>query len=139
MFSPNFFRVWPDRVEEHEVHAVRRTSTKAIHFSQVAQVILERGSVGWSHIVVESSGGHVIRITGVPNKKATMVKTHIDQRIRQAGRRGPEPVTHGSAPTQSPVIDLADQLARLAALRDSGVLTEEEFAWQKARLLSAHG
>ncbi len=31
--------------------------------------------------------------------------------------------------------DLADQLTKLAALRDSGVLTPEEFATQKARLL----
>jgi hypothetical protein len=30
---------------------------------------------------------------------------------------------------------LADELAKLAALRDSGVLTEAEFAAQKARLL----
>jgi len=31
--------------------------------------------------------------------------------------------------------DLADQLERLAALRNQGVLTEQEFATQKARLL----
>ena len=32
--------------------------------------------------------------------------------------------------------DLADQLAKLAALRDQGILTEEEFASQKAKLLA---
>jgi hypothetical protein len=31
---------------------------------------------------------------------------------------------------------VADELAKLAALRDSGVLSEDEFAAQKARLLS---
>ena len=31
---------------------------------------------------------------------------------------------------------VADELAKLAQLRDSGVLTEEEFAAQKARLLA---
>ena len=30
----------------------------------------------------------------------------------------------------------ADELAKLASLRDQGVLTEEEFAAQKAELLS---
>ena len=32
--------------------------------------------------------------------------------------------------------DLADKLRKLAALRDEGILTEDEFATQKARLLS---
>jgi hypothetical protein len=32
-------------------------------------------------------------------------------------------------------LDVADQLTKLAALRDSGVLTEDEFAAQKARIL----
>jgi len=35
-----------------------------------------------------------------------------------------------------PAPDLADQLGKLAALRDAGVLTDEEFAVQKARLLA---
>ena len=92
-FSPNFFRVWPDRVEEHEPHAVRRTTAKTIHFSQVAQIAIQRGSIGWSHIIVESSGGHVIRIVGVPNDKAAMVKAQIDARRPECrppgtGRRG---------------------------------------------------
>lgn len=36
----------------------------------------------------------------------------------------------------APGVDVADQLARLAALRDQGVLTEQEFSAQKARLLA---
>ena len=37
---------------------------------------------------------------------------------------------HGSGQTSG------DELAKLAQLRDAGVLTEEEFAAQKARLLA---
>ena len=33
-------------------------------------------------------------------------------------------------------IDLADQLSKLASLRDKGILTDEEFQIQKSRLLS---
>jgi hypothetical protein len=33
-------------------------------------------------------------------------------------------------------VSVADELQKLAALRDSGVLTDDEFATQKARLLS---
>lgn len=36
----------------------------------------------------------------------------------------------------APPVDVADQLTRLAALLDQGVLTMEEFTAQKARLLS---
>jgi len=44
----------------------------------------------------------------------------------------------GTAVPQQPTapgVDLADQLRKLAELRDAGVLTEEEFAAQKSRLL----
>lgn len=40
----------------------------------------------------------------------------------------------GAAPVQQTLV--ADELAKLAALRDKGVLTETEFAEQKGRLLS---
>ena len=35
----------------------------------------------------------------------------------------------------APAVDIADQLRKLAELRDQGILTEEEFAVQKQRLL----
>lgn len=44
-------------------------------------------------------------------------------------------ITQGSAPVQA-APDLADQLGKLAALRDAGVLTEEEFSAKKADLLA---
>lgn len=40
------------------------------------------------------------------------------------------------ASTAPTVVSVADELAKLAQLRDSGVLTDEEFAAQKARLLA---
>jgi len=43
-------------------------------------------------------------------------------------RRAPEPAT---SPTSDPMV----QLRELAALRDSGIITEEEFAAKKADLL----
>lgn len=54
------------------------------------------------------------------------VRAFIESAIARRGR--PMQASH-AAP------DLADQLGRLAALRDQGVLTEQEFATQKARLL----
>ncbi|MFF2053293.1 SHOCT domain-containing protein [Leifsonia sp. NPDC058194] len=45
------------------------------------------------------------------------------------------PVPKRSEETDRPATDVADLLERLAALRDSGVLTEEEFLSKKAELL----
>lgn len=40
------------------------------------------------------------------------------------------------AAPNAPAIDIADQLGKLAALRDQGILNDDEFAIQKARLLA---
>jgi len=47
-------------------------------------------------------------------------------------------IVERSAPVSPapPVVDLADQLSKLAALRDVGILTEEEFTAQKTKLLA---
>lgn len=57
------------------------------------------------------------------------VKQLVEQRILEAASRSPQ----GSA---APQVDVADQLAKMAALRDQGIISEEEFAAQKAKLLS---
>ncbi|HEY1825640.1 MAG TPA: SHOCT domain-containing protein [Acidimicrobiales bacterium] len=127
MFSPNVIRVWPDRIEEHENHAIRKSGTQAIHFRQVAQVGIEKGLI-FTNIVVESSGGHVIRLVGVPKEDGDKVKLMIDEAVKFA---------HKGQPTSSaPTLDVADQLMKLASLRDSGVLTEDEFLAQKLKILS---
>jgi hypothetical protein len=47
----------------------------------------------------------------------------------------PAPPAPPAAPA-APQPDLVDQLRRLGELRDAGILTEEEFAAQKAKLLA---
>lgn len=45
-------------------------------------------------------------------------------------------IAHAPAPAQvAPASSLADELTKLASLRDQGILTEDEFSAQKARLL----
>jgi hypothetical protein len=46
----------------------------------------------------------------------------------------PEPAAPTPA-TAAPAVDPMEQLTKLAKLRDQGVLTDEEFAAQKAKLL----
>jgi hypothetical protein len=59
--------------------------------------------------------------------------------ITTAGRPEPadqEPAPEYAAPP-SPQQDMVQQLKDLAELKDQGVLTEEEFAAQKARILGS--
>ena len=46
-----------------------------------------------------------------------------------------EPPPQYAAPEPTPQQDMVQQLKDLAALKDQGILTEEEFAAQKARIL----
>jgi hypothetical protein len=59
--------------------------------------------------------------------------------MRSRRPAGPRPTyvqpTMPMPPGVPPPVDVADQLRRLAELKDSGVLTEEEFQAQKAKLL----
>jgi hypothetical protein len=42
----------------------------------------------------------------------------------------------GAAPAGESLSSVADELTKLASLRDQGILTEEEFSAQKAKLLA---
>lgn len=67
-----------------------------------------------------------------------------ERRRRQSrvslARARPVPATAPAEPSIRQVsarhVSVADELQKLAALRDEGVLTEEEFAQQKAKLLN---
>jgi hypothetical protein len=51
----------------------------------------------------------------------------------------PAPVAYAAqpaAPAAAPAVDVVTQLKELAGLRDAGILTEEEFLAQKAKVLA---
>jgi hypothetical protein len=47
----------------------------------------------------------------------------------------PPPAAAPAPPAAAPQADMIEQLKQLAELRDQGILTDEEFAAQKAKLL----
>jgi hypothetical protein len=51
------------------------------------------------------------------------------RRVRSTGSRRPPPAASGGD-------DMFDQLTQLAELRDKGILTDDEFAQQKARIVA---
>lgn len=65
------------------------------------------------------------------------------QAQRYAGQNAPDEAEAAAPPAEAPAAapaggdDLAAQLESLARLRDQGILTEEEFAAQKAKILGS--
>jgi len=65
---------------------------------------------------------------------ATAVAGHVG--ARQQARHGQQTSAAEPPPAQPAPIDVADELTKLANLRDRGILTEAEFEAQKARVLA---
>lgn len=88
--------------------------------------------------------GRTVARTAVIAGTATAVSGHVarrqDARYRQqaADQAVHQQAAHQQAAHQPPPapVDVAEELQKFAALRDQGILTEEEFAVQKARILS---
>ena len=82
--------------------------------------------------------------TAVIAGTATAVSGHVAN--RQAARaqqdqaqqdQAQQDQAQAPAAPVAPQVDVVDQLKRFAELRDQGILTEEEFAAQKAKLLGS--
>jgi len=71
-------------------------------------------------------------------RKAAQAKAEADHRAAQAKRTAESlrAATEAAVQTAGSKPSVADELAKMADLRDKGVLSEEEFAEQKKRLLS---
>jgi putative oligomerization/nucleic acid binding protein len=73
-------------------------------------------------------------VAGTASAVAGGVRARQDQRRHDQQQRAEPP----PAPAPAAGGDLADTIARLAQLRDSGALTDDEFAAAKARLLTGN-
>jgi hypothetical protein len=78
--------------------------------------------------------------TAVVAGTATAVSGHVA--ARQQGRSDQQAAPDQAAPpiqetgSAAEPVDVVEQLKKFAELRDRGILTEEEFAAQKAKLLN---
>lgn len=91
-----------------------------------------------SAIVVRTKDDETAYYT-VDDESSTNVRAKMTPILRAAGvpLLGDEAAATPAAP--SAPISVADELAKLASLRNDGLLTDEEFEAQKARLLAAGG
>jgi Short C-terminal domain len=79
--------------------------------------------------------GRTMARTAVIAGTATAVSGHVARRQDARHQQQQAAAQAAHQPPPAPV-DVAEELQKFAALRDQGILTEEEFAVQKARILS---
>lgn len=72
--------------------------------------------------------------TAVVAGTATAVSGRVSR--RQQGRFAEQDAAPAPAPAAAPAPDKAGQLKQLAELKDQGILTDEEFAAEKAKILA---
>jgi hypothetical protein len=65
--------------------------------------------------------------------EAQQQQAQIDAAAQAAAAQYAQPAA--PAPAAAPAVDIVGELQKLAALKDAGVLTDDEFAAAKARLL----
>lgn len=76
--------------------------------------------------------------TAVVAGTATAVSNRVSRRQAERWSAQEQPEQQEVYPQPAPAteqVDVADQLQKLAQLREQGVLTDQEFATQKAKLL----
>ncbi|MFM7211232.1 MAG: SHOCT domain-containing protein [Actinomycetota bacterium] len=78
--------------------------------------------------------GRAVVRTAVVAGTATAVSGKVQQ--RQADKQGEkEAAQAAAAPAAEPEVDAVAEIERLGALKDKGLLTDEEFAAAKAKIL----
>lgn len=121
--------LYPDRLERVKAKKMGSLSSAAQDVEvtpvrAISSVQAKKDGMVHTKVTVFASGNNIdFRFN---HGEAAQFKTVLTDLIL----RGSAPAPAASAP-----VDLADQLGKLAALRDQGILTDDEFAAQKAKLL----
>jgi hypothetical protein len=69
--------------------------------------------------------------------KSLVAKGYLNEAQAKEQDRRTQQMSSSGAATSAPPLSVADELGKLANLRSAGVLTEQEFESQKARLLKS--
>jgi uncharacterized membrane protein YdbT with pleckstrin-like domain len=134
------FVVTSDRVIHRSGVLAKRSMQ--IPLENVTDVRYEEGLierlVGAGSLILESPGEFgQERFSHVSNPERVQ-KTISEMTERNRRRMAPvTPLAPVTAPSRTPGFSVADEIAKLTRLRQQGVLTEEEFQAQKARLLQS--
>lgn len=141
--------IWPDRIEWDRkgvsggkvgagiltlgvstlFTGLKNGATDMVPIRQITSVTSKKGFGGNTVVTVRSAGGAVeLRAT---HKEASRAREILNRLMLEA-----QAPTVVSVTAAAPAADIGAQLAQLGQLRDSGVLTNEEFESKKAELLA---
>ncbi|MEA2510277.1 MAG: hypothetical protein QOG21_2359 [Actinomycetota bacterium] len=99
---------------------------ESISYEEVIGVDVKRGRL-FATMTIESRDGRVIEVSGLNMQKAEEGKKLLNRLTIVAQQR--------SFPVAPKERDTADELRKLAALRDGGLLSDEQFQARKSQLL----
>ena len=114
-------------------------------FNMTGQMASEPGTTSGEVLLDNVEGPYQVRDLLLPLISEARSKKMVERQsqylhvnpgmgVAAAGMGAAQSPAAPAAPTGPPV-DVADQLRKLAELRDQGILSEDEFAAQKAKLL----
>ena len=136
-FRPNRIIITDDFFEfkKRNWHLVSVDSRK-FHFRNIVGVDVDKHLFG-ATISIDGTGNKSIKVNGLSKKTANKISDICSDYISGSKQKGkPEAnvkATQGSGDT---TISVSDELMKLKALVNDGILTQEEFEEQKAKLLS---
>ncbi|HXF37644.1 MAG TPA: PH domain-containing protein [Actinomycetota bacterium] len=128
-WATSHFVVTSDRVIHREgliARASMEIPLEAINDVRFRQGVFER-MIGAGDLIIESAGEHGRQVFSDIRHPEEVQRT-----IYHQGELNQQRMMRGTAPSRP---SAASELERLADLRDRGVLTQEEFEQQKARIL----
>ena len=103
-----------------------------VYLTDVKDVRYHKPVVGFGSIVIDTASG---KIEGLPaSTNGAQLRDRMMQLVHWARQRASQPQVVHATPARLQTI--SRHVAKLAQLRDSGVLTEDEFASSKAQLLA---
>ena len=107
-----------------------RKKVDAIAFNQITSIRLVKGV--FSSAIALRAYGYQEDIEGIPKDKAEKIVEYIKDAMRNSPATQSEP---SSVPEQQSSLSLADELSKLAKLKQQGIISEAEFLEMKQDLM----
>jgi hypothetical protein len=123
---PTAVRVYEDAVEVTQL-GIGARNTHRMRYDQIAQVAVRQR--GRATLIIESSGGHTMKVESMTRKDAENARALIRERADLARS------SSAGAASAPPVSDIPAQIREVARLREEGIITEAEFETKKKDLL----
>lgn len=140
----NNVELWPNKITLHRhglMNAVNvgLTGDKDIYLTTITGIQVMKPGITTGYIQfmaggnLDNKGG----VTGAVKDENTILFTGKNNYATAMELKAKiEELLHKPVPSIAPPASTADELAKLAALRDQGILTDQEFTEQKSLLLS---